>query len=145
MAWNNSKMRSGEGIGNINAHIQGFIKDQDAKLSKFALEAKRPETRTNRSKEKNEILRFWRDPKTLKNLQITYQINNLIVQAKLMIVRKLEQVQDIGTFLKTDKGFRVTKAEGFVSIDHLTGGAVKLVDRLEFSHANMNIAKDWKK
>jgi hypothetical protein len=145
MAWNNSKMRSGEGIRDINGHIQGFIKDQDAKLSKFALEAKKQDTRNNRTKEKNEVMRFWRDRKTLKNLQITYEINNLIVQAKLMIVRKLEQVQDIGTFLKTDKGFRVTKAEGFVSIDHLTGGAVKLVDRLVFSHANMNLAKDWQK
>ena len=48
----------------------------------------------------------------------------------------------IGTFLKTPDGFKVTQPEGYVAIDS-AGGAVKLVDRLEFSHANFTIAKDW--
>ena len=65
-----------------------------------------------------------------------------IMTAKDMVVKKLETIEGIGTFLKTDNGYKVTALEGFVAIDS-KGGAVKLVDRLEFSHANFTIAKDW--
>ena len=62
-----------------------------------------------------------------------------------MIVRKLETVKSIGTFVKTENGFRITAPEGFVAVDRLKGNAVKLVDRLEFSQANFNAAKNWDK
>ena len=48
------------------------------------------------------------------------------------------------TFIRTDNGYRVTAPEGFVAIDRM-GDAVKLVDRLEFSRANFNAAKNWTK
>ena len=66
-----------------------------------------------------------------------------ILDAKEMVIRKLETIKGIGTFLKTADGFKVTAPEGFVAIDAKDGSAVKLVDRLEFSHANFTIAKDW--
>jgi hypothetical protein len=44
-------------------------------------------------------------------------------------------VEGIGTFQKTGDGYRVTAPEGFVAIGH-DGGAIKLVDRLEFSRTN---------
>jgi len=66
-----------------------------------------------------------------------------ILDAKEMVIRKLETIQGIGTFLKTADGFKVTAPEGFVAIDAKDGSAVKLVDRLEFSHANFTIAKEW--
>jgi len=47
--------------------------------------------------------------------------------------------------MKTSTGFRVTAPEGFVAIDNLKGGAVKLVDRMEFSMQNFNAAKNWDK
>ena len=68
-----------------------------------------------------------------------------IVDAKAMVISQLEKIQGIGTFLRTDDGFKVTAPEGFVAIDSSDGGAVKLVDRLGFSHANFTIAKDWVK
>lgn len=58
-----------------------------------------------------------------------------IVEIKLMLLRKLQQVEGIGTFQKTNDGYKVTTPEGFVAIGH-DGGAVKLVDRLEFSRTN---------
>ena len=39
---------------------------------------------------------------------------------------------------------KFSKPRGFVSVDR-KAGAVKLVDRLEFSRANFTIAKDWVK
>ena len=58
-----------------------------------------------------------------------------VVEMKGLLLRKLRQVESIGTFQKTESGYRVTAPEGFVAIGH-DGGAVKLVDRLEFSRTN---------
>ena len=66
-----------------------------------------------------------------------------ILDAKNMVVKKLETIKGIGTFLRDGDGFKVTAPEGFVAIDSADGGAVKLVDRLTFSHANFTIAKNW--
>jgi hypothetical protein len=64
--------------------------------------------------------------------------------AKNFLIRKLNQIQSIGHFIRTPNGFRVTNPEGYVAVDRVRG-AVKLVDRLEFSRANFTIAKDWVK
>ena len=64
--------------------------------------------------------------------------------AKNFLVSKLSQIQSIGHFIRTPNGYRVTNPEGFVEVDK-AAGAVKLVDRLEFSRANFTIAKDWVK
>ena len=64
-----------------------------------------------------------------------------ILDAKNMVVKKLETIKGIGTFLRD--GVKVTAPEGYVAIDSVDGGAVKLVDRLTFSHANFTIAKNW--
>ena len=64
-----------------------------------------------------------------------------LIEAKTFIIRKLELVKTLGTFLRTDNGYEVTAPEGFVAIK--SGNALKLVDRLEFSRANFTAAKDW--
>ena len=63
--------------------------------------------------------------------------------AKAVLMRKLNNIQSIGSFLRTKNGFKVTNPEGYVAIKK--SGAVKLVDRLEFSRANFNMAKNWVK
>ena len=63
--------------------------------------------------------------------------------AKAVLLRKLNKIQSIGSFLRTKNGYKVTNPEGYVAIKK--SGAVKLVDRLEFSQANFNMAKDWVK
>ena len=72
-----------------------------------------------------------------------FALHKEFVAAKIMIVRKLERIKSMGTFLKTDTGFKVVPAEGFVAIKK--GSALKLVDRLEFSRNNFLIAKQWDK
>ena len=66
-----------------------------------------------------------------------------LIEAKTFIIKKLERVKTLGTFLRTDNGYEVTAPEGFVAIK--SGNALKLVDRLEFSRANFTAAKDWEK
>jgi hypothetical protein len=141
--FNNSKVRAGEKIKNTTAHTNDLIKTIESKLNANVLDAKKEETKRKRQSEKNEIMRFYRA--NAQELRKIFDLMNLIVDAKLMIIRKLEQIKDIGTFIRTDDGFRITAPEGFVAVDRLKGNAVKLIDRLEFSLANFTAAKAWDK
>lgn len=145
MAWNNRTIIEGRGIQNIPQHIQGFIVHMDSKLNQNILDAKRDDTKKKRLVEKTSIMSFWRNRNTINTLTTVYKIYQEITALKLIFVRKFEQIRDIGTFVKTANGYQVTKPEGFVATDRLGTSAIKLVNRLEFSHLNFNVAKDWDK
>jgi len=65
-----------------------------------------------------------------------------LANAKNTLLQKMNQIQSIGNFLRTSKGYRVTAPEGYVAVDKVAG-AVKLVDRLEFSRQNFTMPKGW--
>jgi len=69
-----------------------------------------------------------------------YDLYLKIIEAKVKIVKKLEQIRQIGTFIQTDSGLELTGEEGFVAVDRM-GNALKLVDRLEFSRLNFGSGK----
>jgi hypothetical protein len=142
--WNNSKVREGQEIKDTAAHVQGLILSIEAKLNKSISEAKKEDTKRKRQQEKTIVMNWYKANKN--ELKKIFDLQNLLVDAKLMVVRKLEQVKGVvGTFLKTDNGFKVTNEEGFVAVDKLDGKAVKLVDRLTFSFNNFTAAKAWTK
>jgi hypothetical protein len=141
--FNNQKVREGKKITDTRAHTLELIRWVEAKLNKEIADAKKEDTKKKRIAQKTEIMRFFRG--SAMNLKQIFDLQNLLVDAKLMIVRKLETIRSIGTFVRTDSGFRITAPEGFVAVSRLTGGAVKLVDRMEFSQTNFNAAKNWSK
>jgi hypothetical protein len=142
--FNNTKVREGEPIRNTQQHTLELIRWVEAKLNKEVLDAKKEETKRKRITEKNEVVRFFRS--NAAQLKFIFDLMNLIVEAKIKIVRKLESIKStVDTFVKTDDGYKVTGAEGFVAVDRLSGGALKLVDRMEFSQQNFNAAKNWSK
>ena len=141
--YNNTKVREGQEIRDTRAHVNGLMKWVEDRLNKEITAAKKEETKQKRIKEKTEVMRFYRtNAAQLKNI---FDLMNMIIEAKLMIIRKLETIRSIGTFVRTDDGFRITAPEGFVAVDKLKGNALKLVDRLEFSHQNFTAAKNWSK
>ena len=73
-----------------------------------------------------------------------FELMNELIQAKQMVVEKMQKASRLSTFLRTAKGFKVTGEEGYVASDKI-GNAVKIVDRLEFSRANFspNVIKGW--
>ncbi len=141
--FNNQKVREGKKITDTRAHTLELIRWVEAKLNKDIADVKKEDTKKKRIAQKTEIMRFFRG--SAMNLKQIFDLQNLLVDAKLMIVRKLETIRSIGTFVRTDNGFRITAPEGFVAVSRLTGGAVKLVDRMEFSQTNFNAAKNWSK
>lgn len=141
--YNNSKIREGQEIRDTRAHVNGLMKWVEDKLNKEITAAKKEDTKQKRIKEKTEVMRFYRtNAVQLKNI---FDLMNMIIEAKLMIIRKLESIKSIGTFVRTDDGFRITAPEGFVAVDKIKGNALKLIDRLEFSHQNFSVAKNWSK
>jgi len=142
--FNNTKVRAGQAITNTSLHVTQLMKWVEDRLNKEILSAKKSDTREKRLKEKNEVMRFYRQ--NAEQLKLIFDLQNKIVDAKLMIVRKLEKMKQVAkTFIRTEDGFRITAPEGFVAVDRLKGNAVKLIDRLEFAHANFNAAKNWDK
>jgi len=142
-AFNNSKVRAGEEIHNTTSHTNELIKRLEDKYNANILDAKKEETRQLRISEKNHLLGDLL--KNRQNLKLIFDLMNLLVEAKLMVVRKLQSVKGVGTFIRTDNGFKVTSPEGFVAVDRLKGNAMKLIDRMEFSMQNFNAQKQWTK
>ncbi len=82
-----------------------------------------------------------------KSLVQIFELQRVIVLAKLKLINTLNRLSKVDTFLKTKQGYRVTGEEGYVAIDKLGGDAVKIVDRMEFSYANFSpdVLKGWDK
>ena len=141
--FNNTKVREGQAISNTTKHTSDLIKYIEVKLQKNIDSVKTPKAKQAKQKTKDEVIRFLSSQK--KGLQTIFDMQNHLVVAKNMVIRKLESARGaMDTFIRTDNGYRVTPAEGFVAIDQI-GNAVKLVDRMEFSRANFNAAKNWTK
>jgi hypothetical protein len=144
--YNNSYVRKGKTVTDTNGHVNGLITWATKKFDVDIASKKSEKGQAAASARKDAYLSFFSDSNRA-NLDLMYQLQNAIVKAKLIIIEKLDSLKKINTFVKTSDGFRVTSQEGFVAIDHLKGGAVKLVDRMTFSKNNFdpNIIKGWQK
>ncbi len=141
--YNNTKIRSGEGFVDTKSHVKGLFDYIHAKLE--------PKQKTEKGKAAGEekrkaVLRYFSEHNP-QDIQAIFDLVNLMTEAKDMIVAKMNQAGHISTFLKTTNGFKTTGVEGFVAIDHLKGGAVKVINRMEFSRSNFSadIIKGWQR
>ena len=142
--YNNSKVRAGEKISNPGAHAKGYEKWVTDSIQKQIDKVKSP---AGKKKYENIQKEYMREVKKhTGNLKEIITFQNLLVDAKMQIVKKLNSVKGLtDTFIKTKNGFKVTNPEGYVAIDRVSGGAVKLVDRMEFSFNNFTAIKAWDK
>lgn len=142
MTYMNQKVREGQHMGpSFAKEVMDFMA---AKYNKSIADAKRADTKANRRKEKDAVLRWFHN--NLAGLKAIFQLQNLLIDAKIMLIKKFNQCNDIGTFLHTPSGgYKVTTPEGYVAAWSSGGDAVKLVDRMEFSRANFLAVKNWGK
>ena len=142
--YNNSKVRAGEIISNPGAHAKGYEKWVEISIQKQIDKVKSTKGKEKYQNIQKEYIREVR--KHTGNLKQIIIFQNLLVNAKMQIVKKLNTVKGLtDTFIKTANGFKVTNPEGYVAIDRVSGGAVKLVDRMEFSFNNFTAVKAWDK
>lgn len=144
--YNNTFVRKGETVTDTKAHVAGLIAWAAKKFDADIASKKSEKGQAAAGARKDAYMAFFSNHNKA-NLDLMYQLQNAIVKAKLIIIEKLDSLKKINTFVKTSDGFRVTSQEGFVAIDHLKGGAVKLVDRMTFSKNNFdpNVIKGWQK
>ena len=143
--FNNTLVRKGERITNTTKHVQDLLKWFDNKFAKEKEKRSSEKGKAAIDAKKEELYKFF-SSSNKKNLTLMFDLMNAIVDAKLIIINKLDKVKQIDTFVRTRNGFKVTGSEGFVAIDK-SGGAVKLVDRLEFSMNNFSkdVIKGWER
>ena len=141
----NNMVRGGEQVGEPTAFLSKFIAfykgKQEAEIAKLkgGIESKAAQQRIAKIEQNEQFIED--NSNTLLGILAIYK---RIVEAKLMLLQKMQKIESVGTFIKTEDGYKVTAPEGFVAIGH-DGGAVKLVDRLEFSKQNFSATKSWKK
>ena len=142
--YNNSKIKSNEPITNVSNHVTGLFNYIYDKYQNEIDKLKTEKGKSGRDEIRKRTLKFFADHEKTQ-IETIFEMVNLFVQAKAMIINKMNQAGHISTFIKTSDGFKITGVEGFVAIDHLRGGAVKLVDRMQFSRNNFSplVLKGW--
>jgi len=135
----NTKIRSGKFDPSYKDYLNHVDKYFDEKV---IAKLKTEKHKILKTEIKVQTLRELRSLKTTIDALTIFQRG--LIESKKIIVDSLNRVKSIGTFQKTDTGFKTVNPEGYVAIDK-EGKAVKLVDRMEFSLNNFTVAKDWDK
>jgi len=144
--FNNKSVRAGQVVMDTNRHVNNLIKFIQQKYKKEIDSRKTEKGKAGQKAKLDNLLQFF-SSNNRKSLKKMFDLQKVIVLAKLKLINILNKFSKLKTFVKTSRGFRVTGQEGFVAIDKLGGDAVKIVDRLEFSYNNFSpsILKGWDK
>lgn len=139
----NTFFRKGENI-NAQTASKGYTKYLQDWWQKQIDKVKTEKAKENKAGIRDEYLKSVQPFEG--NTKNVVEYYNSVMEAKILVIRKLEQVKQMTkTFKRTDNGYEVTEPEGFVAVDKISGNAVKLVDRLEFAYLNFNLDKNWDK
>ena len=144
--YHNSKLREGTNFLRLNykKHADEYLKFVEDKMDTQIGKLKSDSAKKTKQKNKNILLTEVR--KNLLLLKTLVEFQALINYAKIKILTKVNKASQMtAMFVKKGNGFDVVAPEGFVAIDNNLGGAVKLVDRMEFSLNNFTVQKDWDK
>ena len=136
-AFINSKIRQGQRIQNPSRFVNEMIDAIEAFFQKDIESKKSPAGKKKAEQRKDEVMSYFERTKRADIAKI-FTLYNHIIDAKSMVIDKLNEVGSMKTFLRTKDGYEVTGQEGFVVADHLGKNALKLVDRLNFSKANFS-------
>ena len=142
----NSMVRIGERVGEPKRFIKGLITYIGNHYAKQADTRKTVAGKIAQMDKMHSVLYYFSEHEA-KDIEDVFEMYNLIVDAKHMIINKMNNADGLKTLLKTKKGFEVTSQEGFVAIDNFSNNTSKLVDRLQFSNANFSeeYIKGWHK
>ena len=139
----NTKVRAGQKITNVSSHVRDLVNHITAFYAKEEGKRKTAKGKKVQTDKRDEILKFFSNTNKT-NLQNIFLMMNELIDAKEAIIKKMDKASNIDTLLRTANGFQVTAPEGYVAIDN-DGSALKLVNRMQFSHANFsdNYIKGW--
>jgi len=144
--FNNSFVRAGTIVTDTRKHVSDLIRWIENRYKK-EIEARKSEKGKASQQQKLDSLLDFFSADNRKSLENLFELQKVLVLAKLRLIAALEKLKEIDTFVKTPNGYKVTGHEGYVAIDRLGKNAVKVVDRMEFSYNNFSpdVLKGWSK
>ena len=142
--YNNTYVRKGQAVKDPRGHANKYVTHVENHFQKEIDKLKTQKSKDVLITKKNEYVREFK--KMTPNLVNVTAFQMHLVNAKMEIVKKLNSVKGLtDTFIRTANGYKVVNPEGYVAIDRVSGDAVKLVDRMEFSFNNFTAIKAWDK
>lgn len=140
----NTEIRQGEFLKDTDVSFQQFVEWVESRMDRKIDSLKSDRGKQKASQVKDQMLGLISSAKEditkLLNLQV------LIKQGKDIFIQKYNNIMrgvSMKHYLFDDNGdLVVTEPEGYVAVD-AAGGAIKFVDRLEFSKANFTIDKSF--
>ena len=142
--FNNTFVRSGVPFPKPDKHVKGLYTYISEWYQKEIDKKKQEKTKKEWMDRRDVVLKkVFQNTDELVNI---FRLMNVLIQAKQMVIDKMNHAGKMGTFLRTNSGLEVTNQEGYVAIDRM-GKAIKVVDRMEFSRANFSpdVLKGWQK
>ena len=135
----NSEIRQGEFLDDPSKSFERFKNWYQRAVDKSIEKVKRPESKERKRQAGEEKLREFNSQK--QDIVNIFKVSKLLSEAKAIFITKYDKAVATKHFIDNGDGtLSVTKAEGFVAVDHTENG-IKLVDRLEFSKNNFNAGK----
>jgi len=142
--FNNTFVRAGVPFPKPDKHVKGLYTYISEWYQKEIDKKKQEKTKKEWMDRRDVVLKkVFQNTDELVNI---FRLMNVLIQAKQMVIDKMNYAGKMGTFLRTNSGLEVTNQEGYVAIDRM-GKAIKVVDRMEFSRANFSpdVLKGWQK
>jgi hypothetical protein len=133
----NAQVRKGS-FDEPTKFAQGFVQRYIEYMTKVIEKYKTDAKRTEATEKMIQGVQFIKQ--NIAEVVAVYDLYLKLMEAKNKIVTKLAQIKQIDTFVEENGEYVVTGEEGFVAVDRM-GGALKLVDRLEFSRLNFGSGK----
>ena len=134
----NQEIRKGEFITDPNKSFETFVNWYKGKIETAVAKISPKNQDKKREVLTNKLKAFIKAKDIVLNL---FKVSKLLSEAKNIFIAKYDKAVATKHFIDNGDGtLRVTKAEGFVAVDHTESG-IKLVDRLEFSKNNFNAGK----
>jgi hypothetical protein len=135
----NSEIRQGEFVSDPTKSFENFKNWYQLAVNKSIEKVKRPESKESKRKAGEDKIREFESQK--ENIINIFRVSKILSEAKAIFIAKYDKAVATKHFIDNGDGtLSVTKAEGFVAVDHTENG-IKLVDRLEFSRNNFNAGK----
>ena len=142
--YNNTYVRQGQAVKDPRKHANGYVTHVENHFNKEIDKLKTQKSKDVLITKKTEYIREFK--KLTPNLIQVTAFPDAFSKCKDGNCKKLNSVKGLtSTFIKTSNGFKVVNPEGYVAIDRVSGDAVKLVDRMEFSFNNFTAIKAWDK
>jgi len=137
----NDQVKQGKLPSNANQFVLGFRKFYADRMQQQIAGLKAQKALALRQQKMKDMPTFLNRLK--RPLQAMLNFYKQTQAMKSLVLQKMNQAMQIGSFSQTENGLEVTEPEGFVAVDK-QGGAVKLVDRLGFSRRNLTAIKKFK-